>query len=255
MPDKDPARMQETRTSTEKDVDFRIRLEAYFGQSVGTYVERLQNFAKYVPRQTLTRFLAKHEIFKRILTIQGSIVECGVFLGGGLMSFAQLSAILEPLNHQRKIIGFDTFSGFTELSNKDQTARSEHAKQGALASDAYEDLKTCIELYDLNRFIGHIPKVTLVKGDIRVTLPKYLQDNPHTVVSLLYLDLDIFEPTKAAIENLACRMPKGSVIAFDQLNADNWPGETLAVFETIGITNLRIERFAFDTFISYAVIE
>ena len=49
-------------------------------------------------------------------------------------------------------------------------------------------------------------------------------------------------------------MPKGAIVAFDELNAPNWPGETLAVMETIGIRNLRIERFQLDTLISYAIL-
>lgn len=75
------------------------------------------------------------------------------------------------------------------------------------------------------------------------------------VVSLLYLDVDLFEPTKVAIEHLVPRMPKGAIVAFDELNADMWPRETLALLETIGVKNLRIQRFPFDTFVSFAVIE
>lgn len=257
MGKKDPSRVQEPRTSTEGDIEYRIDLETYFESSIGSNVEKLQNFTKYVPRQILTRFISKYEIFKKVLNIQGSVIECGVYLGGGLMTFAQLSAILEPVNHQRKIIGFDTFSGFTDLSKEDEKGESAHARKGGFTADkrAYEDLKRCIELYDSNRFISHIPKVFLVKGDIRETLPKYLEDNPHTVVSLLYLDMDLFQPTRVAIEHLVPRMPKGAIVAFDELNANNWPGETLAVLETIGIKNLCIQRFPFESFISFAVIE
>lgn len=171
------------------------------------------------------------------------------------MTWAQLSAIFEPVNHQRKIIGFDTFSGFEELSEEDKTGKSLFSQKGGLAADSYEDLKKCIKIYDANRFINHIEKVKLVKGDVKVSMPKYLQDNLHTVVSLLYLDFDVFEPTKVAIENLLPRMPKGAIIAFDELNVDGWPGEVLAVLKTIGINNLRIQRFPFDSLLSYAVIE
>ena len=171
------------------------------------------------------------------------------------MTFAQLSAILEPLNFQRKIIGFDTFSGFTDLSQEDETGRSEFSRKGGFLVDSYEDILECISLYDANRFLSHISKVYLVKGDIKQTVPKYLEDNPHTVVSLLYLDVDVFEPTKVALEYLVRRIPKGGIIAFDELNCDRWPGETIAVLETIGVHNLRIERFPFATFISFAVLE
>jgi len=74
-------------------------------------------------------------------------------------------------------------------------------------------------------------------------------------VSLLYLDVDIYKPTKIAIEQLVPRMPKGAVIVFDQLNNEGFPGETIAILKTIGINNLRIQRFSFDSFISFAIIE
>ena len=252
---KDISRMQEPKLSTKQEKEYRMNLESYFEESIGSNVEKLQHFTKYVPRQSLTKFISKYEIFKNVINIQGSIIECGVYLGGGLMTFAQFSAILEPVNHQRKIVGFDTFSGFVDLSKEDKKGKSEFSKKGGLAVDAYQDLTKCIELYDSNRFIGHIPKVILVKGDINETVPKYLEDNPHTVVSLLYLDVDVFQPTKVAIENFVPRMPKGAIIAFDELNSENWPGETLALFKTLGIKNIRIQRFQFDSYISYAVLD
>ena len=72
---------------------------------------------------------------------------------------------------------------------------------------------------------------------------------------MLYLDFDLYEPTKAAIEAFLPRMPKGSVLAFDELDQQSWPGETLAVLETIGIRNLRIQRFAFASALSFVVLE
>ena len=63
------------------------------------------------------------------------------------------------------------------------------------------------------------------------------------------------EPTKAAIETLLPRMPKGAVIAFDELNQRMWPGETMAVLETVGIRGLRLERTPMVPQISFAVLE
>ena len=51
--------------SSEK-FDFKSELEFYYKKSLGTNVEKLENFSKYVPRQILTRFLAKYEIFKKV---------------------------------------------------------------------------------------------------------------------------------------------------------------------------------------------
>lgn len=249
------SRFRETSSSTEDNFNFLKLLENYYQNSLGTNVEKLANFPKYVPRQNLTYFLAKYELFKKILNVQGSIVECGVLFGEGLMAFAQFSAIFEHLNHQRKIIGFDTFTGIPETSIHDIGSTSEYAEKGAFATNAYDDLTTSISLYDKNRFLSHIPKIELIKGDACITIPKYLEDNPHTVVSLLYLDFDIYEPTKIAIKNFVPRMPKGSIIAFDELNSKKWIGETKALVDTLGIHNLKLERFNFDTEMCFAVLE
>jgi len=87
------------------------------------------------------------------------------------------------------------------------------------------------------------------------TVPQYLKENPHTIVSMLYIDCDYFEPTKVALENFVPRMPKGGMLVFDEINHKGWQGETIALLQTLGISKLRLERFPFDTKVSYAVLE
>jgi hypothetical protein len=240
---------------TENDVAYSRDMESYFGQSLGTNIDKLRNFAKFVPRQALSNFLAKHELFKHILGVHGHIIECGVFLGGGLMTWAQLSAIYEPVNHVRRVVGFDTFTGFPEIGDKDKGQNPDYAVSGGLSTNAYDDIKESIRLYDLNRPVGHIPRIELVVGDALTTIPQYVQENQHLVVAMLYLDFDLFEPTRMAIETFLPRMPKGAMIAFDELNQSAWPGESMAVLETIGLRNLRIQRFPYMPQLSYAALD
>jgi hypothetical protein len=251
--------MHDPRTQAGFDYTSREKLEAYFENGPGSATEKLENFAKYVPRQNLARFLARYEIFKLIKNIQGSIVECGVLFGGGLMSFAKLSTILEPYNFQRRIIGFDTFTGFPGIDAQDLRGKPErksaHLKEKGFTVDgAYEDILKAIELFDVSRFLNHFPKVELVKGDFAVTAPKYLEDYPHLLVSCLYLDFDIYQPTKLALQHFYPRIPKGGVVVFDELNEEAFPGETLAVLESLDIKQHRICRFEFEPRISYAVV-
>jgi Macrocin-O-methyltransferase (TylF) len=247
--------MLDQSNQTESDRQVALDMEAYFDQSLGTNIDKLQNFPKFVTRQSLSLFLAKHELFQKVVGVHGHLLECGVFLGGGLMSWAQLSAIYEPYNHVRRIIGFDTFTGFTSLHAKDRGRNVSYAKEGGLATDACDDIRRSISLYDLNRPIGHIPRVELVVGDASSTIPEYLAANPHLVVAMLYLDFDLYEPTKIAIESFLPRMPKGAIIAFDELNQVAWPGETQAVLETIGLRNLRIQRLPFTPQLSFAILD
>lgn len=254
--DSDPSRFNEPRKKTAEDVEYRRALERYFAESTGSVVERLENFAKYAPRGRLARFLIRYEIFKQVLDVQGSVVECGVLFGGGLMTWAQVSAILEPSNHQRTIVGFDTFTGFAALAEGDRrTSTSAFVQPGALGVDTYDDLQTAARLYDMGRFLNHIPKISLVRGDATETIPAHVREHPHLTVSLLNLDFDLYEPTKVALEQFVPRMPKGAVIVFDELNSPDWPGETMAVLETVGLRNLRVRRLPMGTTISYAVLE
>lgn len=218
----------------------------------------LDSFAKYTSRQAMTRFLARVEIFERIKHIHGSIIECGVYNGQGLMSWAQLSSIIEPVGGvTREVFGFDTFTGFPGLHEFDlkNTRGCEHEVGDLAVPKIYEDLLECIRLFDKNRFLSQFPKVHLIKGDFMETSETFFEKYPHVIPALLYLDFDIYEPTKKALEIFYPKMPKGSIIAFDESNDTAWPGETRAIYEVLDIKRIQFRKIGFDTKISYAVIE
>jgi hypothetical protein len=241
------------RTVAEKMVA--SRLQAVFERSPETWEKKLENFPKYVKRQSFTRALAQYEIFRRVLGVKGSVVECGVLRGGSLMTWFHLSSILEPVNLTRRIYGFDTFAGFPEISTNDRGPLSQHVKAGDLAGGCYEELLELAEIHDSTRFLGHVDKVHLVKGDATNAIPTFIQSHKHLVVSLLFLDFDLYEPTRVAIEHFVPRMPKGAIIAFDELDNPLWPGETMALLESMGVGRLRIERMEFDPYIGFAVLD
>jgi hypothetical protein len=255
MPFKKPTKRQPSTTRSEKELSYTVQMEQCIADSPFSNLDKLRNFTLYMPRQDLTNFLVRYEIFRRVLEIQGSIIECGVLHGGGLMAWAQFSAIFEPTNHQRRIVGFDTFSGFPKLSQQDRLSESTQARPGGLAVDSFHHLQQCVALFDRNRFVGHVPKVELVRGDATKTIPQYLEENPQLIVSLLYLDFDIYGPTLAALKHFLPRMPKGAIIAFDELNLKDWRGESIAVLETLKLRDYRIERFPFGSVVSFAQIE
>jgi len=243
--------MKKFRTPVEQEVGKSI--ERIFAACPDPVEIRLENFPKYVRRQHLKRFLAMYEVFKLALPVKGSVIECGVFKGFGVMAWAKLSAMLEPENFTRRIYAFDTFAGFPSVSDKDASpVAAPH--EGALYADSYEELQALIAEYDCDRFLGHIDKVHLIKGDVVETVPRFLEAHPHLVVSLLFLDLDLYEPTRVALRHFLPRMPRGAVLAFDQLDNPMWPGETLALLEEIGI-RIHLRRLEWDPYMAFAVLE
>ena len=240
------------RTPTERDAARRVA--EIFDSCPDPTDIKLENFTKYVRRQHLKRFLAMYEVFKLAMPVKGSVVECGVFRGFGLMAWAKLSTMLEPENLTRRIYGFDTFQGFPSVAVQDQSAFSD-AQPGELCADSYEELQQLIREYDRDRFLGHIPKVELIRGDITKTAPDFVASRPHLMVSLLYLDADMYEPTKVALETFLPRMPKGALVAFDELDNPIWPGETIAALDAVGLRNLPLRRMDWDPYIAFAALE
>jgi hypothetical protein len=218
--------------------------------------QRLQNFPRHVRRQDISRFLAKYEIFKLALPVNGSVVECGVFAGGGLMSWLHFSSILEPYNHTCQIIGFDTFTGFPRIDRNDlEHGASDHLRKGAfkVTGAMKAEIAALAEMHDRNRPLGHIPKVELVAGDACATIPKFVAEHPHLLIRLLYLDFDLYPPTKAALEHLFPRVVKGGLVVFDELNCAEFPGETTALLERFDLSLVELRRTNLDPYISYFV--
>jgi Macrocin-O-methyltransferase (TylF) len=229
-------------------------LSEFYEKDNSTTLAKLRSFSVYTPRQVITDFLVRYELFKMVIDIPGSLFEFGVFNGQGLMSLAHFSAIMESSHITRQIVGFDTFGGFSGVEEKDATSRSSFMRDGDYAIDSFARLSEAIGLFDQNRFIGHLPKVQLVKGDVVQTLDGYLEENPHTIAALLYLDMDIYAPTKHVLERMISRVPKGGIVAFDELNMKDFPGETIAALETLNINKTALRRLPFCSRICYFVV-
>ena len=97
----------------------------------------------------------------------------------------------------------------------------------------------------------HIQKTEIIKGDASIELKKYLERNPQTIVAMAYFDFDLYQPTKDCLKLIQPHIGKGSILAFDELNDPGFPGETLALSETLGLNNVRINRSNYSGMQSY----
>ena len=244
----------DTGLRTKAEIEEAMTNKDCFNRNPAVFEKKMENFPKYVRRQNMTRFLSLYEIFKRIINIKGSIIECGVNEGFGILAWSKLSAILEPSNLTRRIYGFDTFEGFPNINEKDRSPTSTNINVGDMFADSYDEINELSRAHDSTRFLGHIPKVDLIKGDPAETIPAFLEENPHILVSLLFLDFDLYEPTRTALECFLPRMCKGAVVAFDELDNPLWPGETQALLDVMNAADSRIERLYFDPYIGMITI-
>jgi hypothetical protein len=217
--------------------------------------ELLTQHGLFLNRQALSRIMFMNEIYSQIVEVHGVVMEFGVRWGQNLALFSSFRGMYEPYNYNRKVIGFDTFSGFPSVSPQDGC--DPIVAVGAYGvTENYEDyLETVLNYNEKESPLSHIKKHELVKGDATITLEKYLVDHPETIIALAYFDFDLYEPTKKCLSLIKDHLTKGSIIGFDELNWPAFPGETLALKEVFGLNRYRIRRSPLNPTPSYIVID
>jgi hypothetical protein len=213
------------------------------------------NLGLFLDGKSLSRILAMDYLYKKILEVEGIVVEFGTRWGQNLALFQTLRGIYEPFNRHRRVVGFDTFEGFPSVLAED--GDSEMMFEGNLTvGDGYFDfLRELLSIHEHLSPLDHIEKNFLVAGDANETFPQFLVDNPQTVLALVYFDFDLYAPTKTCLEAVSERLTKGSVVAFDEVNDPDSPGETVALMEAVGLRNIALRRIRHASRISYFVVD
>jgi hypothetical protein len=225
------------------------KINIYCNQLQGLPNKHIADFALYTPINSIQRFLARYELMKLVQDIPGAIIEMGVCSGNGLMSLVHCHNVIQPTYRYREFYGFDTFEGFPDV-HKNDIGHVEW-KKGDFVNNSYDKFNTIIDIHNSYYYLKS--NVQLIKGDVNETVPLFLEKNKHILVSLLYLDLDIYEPTKTSLKHFLPKMAKGSIIAFDELNYKNFPGETIATLEELG-TKYKFKNLL-NSHINYCIIE
>jgi hypothetical protein len=217
--------------------------------------ELLSNLGLFIRRQVLSKMLFMNDLYKKIVDVHGIVVEFGVRWGNNLALFESFRGIYEPFNHNRKIVGFDSFEGFPSIHEKD--GRSDIVTIGAYSvTTRYQEyLEKILDYHEQESPISHIKKYQVVKGDASTEIDKYLNEHPETIVALAYFDFDVYEPTKKCLEAIKDHVTKGTVIGFDQLNDHDFPGETLALKEVFGLGKYKIRKSPYSSVQSFIIIE
>lgn len=205
----------------------------------------------FIDRIALSRLLYLSRLYPQILHVPGVICEFGVQWGATLATLMNLRGMHEPYNYSRKIIGFDTFQGFVATTPQDggRSAVGDYATVTGYQSV----LEEILALHEANAPIPHIRKFELVAGDASSSVGAWLARNEHVVVSMAIFDMDVYQPTRDALQAILPRLVKGSVLVFDELNCPQFPGETAAVMEVLGLNQLRLQRDPHQPFCAWAV--
>jgi hypothetical protein len=172
-----------------------------------------------VSREKLNRLC---ELARRIERdgIQGAIVECGVYKGGGA---AVIAACASPA---REVFLFDSFEGLPPPGDEDgDIARSRYTEGWCAGTE--DEVRAIFERLGL---LG--PRVHLVKG--------WFQDTfPHTAVgtiALLHVDADWYDSVRLSLDRFWDDVAAGGFVVFDDYG--RWEGCTRAVDEFLAARRL-----------------
>ncbi|WP_289296432.1 TylF/MycF/NovP-related O-methyltransferase [uncultured Reyranella sp.] len=209
----------------------------------------IENFMLFLRRVNFGKFLSHVQIFNEVMDVPGHIVECGVFKGMSLLTFVKLIEVLCPADSLKRVIGFDTFEGFVNLAEKDGLPNEKRGKVvgGWNSSDFLPTLQKLVEITQRDSMVPRVKRVELVKGDASVSIPEYVKANPGIRISLLHLDMDLYEPTLAALRHLYPLVSPGGIVLLDEYGMDGFPGESAAFDDFFGANRPQLKKFPFTS--------
>ncbi|NLF24109.1 MAG: crotonobetainyl-CoA--carnitine CoA-transferase, partial [Deltaproteobacteria bacterium] len=217
--------------------------------------ELLANLGLYLTTKSLARIIFFYELYKKLVYLHGVVMEFGTRWGQTISLLSILRGMFEPYNRTRRMLAFDTFEGLKGMTAND-TGANKCADGSYATPDGYERyLDRLLALQEQLNPLGHLQKYEVIKGDVLQTLPDYLKKHPETMISMVVFDMDIYAPTVKTLEMIKPYLFKGSLLVFDELCDEVFPGETIAVREVLDMKNFRFERLPLTSRLSYLVYE
>jgi hypothetical protein len=157
----------------------------------------------------------RNNFFNLVKDLPGDIVEVGVFKGSGIASFVKMLEIYNN-NSIKKVIGFDIFNPKNANDILNSYDKIDKTNMNIVYSRVNESDRTLENVNNNLQKMGIKDKYLLIEGDVASTLPKFIEENRGFRISLLYIDVDIEEPTYNSLKFLWDRIVPGGIIVFDE---------------------------------------
>jgi hypothetical protein len=241
--------------SNEEEIESKLEIVRLMKKCPIPDDEILDNLGLFLTSKSLSRIFFMNHIYQKIIEVPGVVMDMGTRFGHNMSLFSTFRNMYEPNHRHRQIIGFDTFNGFPELTPEDGNSNIMIEGNLKVGDNYFDYLDNLMRNKEKIEYLSHIRKYKIIKGDAIIELRRYLDDNPQTIISLIYFDFDLYKPTKECLEKIKPCLVRGSVVAFDELNDNDSPGETLALKESVGLNNIRLRRIANVSRSSYFVME
>jgi len=181
-----------------------------------TKFQLITNYGLFSGNTNLFKTFKVFELVKEVEKLKGDIIELGVHKGNTSLL---IKKILDIYKIKKKLFLLDHFSGLKNFSKNDPK-KSKNFKGRYKSS--INKLKDFIKFFNFKN-------VEIINIDAEKLTIDHFKKNKF---SLIYLDMDLYKPTKISLEVLSKKLVKNGLIVFDQGNSSIW-GETQAAKEFI----------------------
>jgi hypothetical protein len=232
-----------------KDADHWQQLEQILHHNGISLRDTLINYPAFVRRRELTRLLADYDLFRMVVGLPGSIAELGVYLGAGLFTWSKLLETFVPGDRSRRVYGFESGGGYRDFAPEDGDPAPwlEKVIGNKAVPDGY--LESMVRLTNFDNIIPGAERCHLIAGDIVRTAQEFADHNQGTRLCLIFLDVNLYRPTLAALRALFPLLVPGGVVAMNGYGSPPWLGETAAFeqyFNESGHTQPRLHKLPYS---------
>lgn len=169
--------------------------------------------------------------------IEGDIIEFGVYTGRSLALLSYYHEInkksIHPINFERKIVGFDSFTGLSDSNNHPRWKKGmfsiNHSYHPMLNIGDDVSSKVIYELFKECK----LSEPYIETGKFSDTLPNTI-NSKYNKAALIHIDCDLYDSTKTVLSEIELILQEGTVLLFDDwfnFKANKNKGEQKAFYE------------------------
>ena len=147
------------------------------------------------------------------------------------------------------VFGFDDFKGYNNFSEYDKNFRQfVDEKKHYLVSD-FDFVSRLLDLKTDDNLIPGVKRAEIINGDVLDTIDEFLVKRGGLRLCLLYIDVNLYEPTKYTLEKFYDFVVPNGIIALNGYAQAPHDGEAKALDEFLNTRNLKpkFQSFSFST--------
>lgn len=204
-----------------------------------------------------------YEYIRQNPDVEGDIFEFGVYKGCSLIAAA---LILKEIKSNKKVYGFDSFSGFPSYSKYDDLNSFYTYKGKNFSEDFINEYEKFLEIKSIqtgeNNFdpisiatsgefnqtseeliqkkidYFELDNIILIKGDFKETVPHFFENN-NVKISSANIDCDLYDGYKTVLPYVYDHLSVSGFVHLDEYYSFKYPGAKIACDEFFAERNIK----------------